>query len=651
MTEQDYVRSTALRIGRTLDTRGKAAKAFAKWAKTNKEWLGLGEVGDGFDALLNSFRSDAVEREPSRALSLVETLVVRLGLDGDDAALLRVAVARVEIQHLHALSDALSSNGVGEIAFVGRAIGWGDHEVRRRIRRSQPAELGLLWVRTYNGGSAPTLELDDNLERYLLRAGDDPKQMLDVLIGERQTAALGREDFAHVAVFDHLAALLAGANREGARGINILVHGPPGTGKTELARTLADIAGLTLHSVGEQDDYKEEPSRHDRVVALGLAQRLLVAGGGTAILFDEMEDLIGDTKPTVQGFMTARPGSKVYVNRLLEPNRIPVIWTTNTIENVDGAILRRMTHVLRLGPPSPDAAKRMVRRIERDERTGPLPSLERLGTSEEGAGAILRAAARAARLTNGDAGAEIAARSLLAALHGEGWVNRADTPFDSDLIEAEPSVATLFDRLAGAPEEDMRILLSGPSGTGKSALARHLARRLDRPIVRLAPLDVLSPDAGETVRALAKRLGAARAMGALLFIDDADAIFADRASIANGYDAMIVAGLLGQIDDFALPVVAATRDPARLDRAVHRRFVHRLELGRLGSQLSARAFATFFGRDAPPALADLGPLAIGDFALVARRLRQSPTSDDASILDQLRDEASDRQPSRQRTGF
>ena len=175
------------------------------------------------------------------------------------------------------------------------------------------------------------------------------------MIGDRQTARLDMADFAHVADADFLVRLLRGALDAKAAGINILIHGPPGTGKTELARTLAYAAGTPLHAVGEADMDGDEPTRWERVGALRLAQRILAQRPGALLLFDEMEDLIGGASPSEGDFSARRDGSKVFVNRLLETNAAPVIWTSNAIDNVDPAILRRMSFVLRLPLPSPGA--------------------------------------------------------------------------------------------------------------------------------------------------------------------------------------------------------------------------------------------------------------------------------------------------------
>ncbi len=58
-----------------------------------------------------------------------------------------------------------------------------------------------------------------------------------------------------------LVRLIAGALVEKAAGVKVLIHGLPGTGKTELARTLAQAANAARHAVGEADEDGDEPIR------------------------------------------------------------------------------------------------------------------------------------------------------------------------------------------------------------------------------------------------------------------------------------------------------------------------------------------------------------------------------------------------------
>ncbi len=79
------------------------------------------------------------------------------------------------------------------------------------------------------------------------------------------------------------------------------------------------------------DEDGQEPNRWDRVTAYMLAQRLVDRPSGTVLLFNGMKDMIGAARPSNDGYFSVRDGSKVFVNRLLETNPAPTVWTTNAI--------------------------------------------------------------------------------------------------------------------------------------------------------------------------------------------------------------------------------------------------------------------------------------------------------------------------------
>lgn len=649
MDEYAIVRSLLLRTVEGLPASAPPARAALEWAQQHAEWLLPGHEGElAFEAVLAGLHAPRIAIR-AQALDLAEALARQLGFGSFDAALLRLAVACDRLPRVGAAARLAGRFGHDLPLLLGELAGAAPHDAERLVRRSAVVRLGLAGFVANRQGEVE-VELRWALERLLDRAPGTGPEMMDALIGKRQPAALDLGSFAHVEAADFLVRLLRGALDEGASGVNILIHGPPGTGKTEFARTLAQAAGAALYGVGEADDDGDEPSRWDRVMALGLAQRLLAGRRGSVLLFDEMEDLIGDARPSLAG-LVGREGSKVFVNRLLEVNATPVIWTTNALHNVDGAILRRMSYVLKLDLPSRRAALTMLERIARDERVEPGERYASLLEAAPEAATVLRVASRAGRLAADAEGGARAAESLVRALRGGELPPPGPGTLDLDLFETDLSLEALAGAMGESGASAVSLLLTGPPGTGKTAFAHHLARALDRPLLAKRASDLLSKWVGETKTRIAEAFAEARHRGALLLLDEADSLLFDRGTARAPWEVSQVNELLTWLDHHPLPVVAATNHPDRLDPAALRRFVFKLRLRPLGSERAARAFERFFGLAPPPELAALRNLTPGDFSVVARQLRHAPAGAASELVERLRAEAEAKPGMAARIGF
>lgn len=119
------------------------------------------------------------------------------------------------------------------------------------------------------------------------------------------------------------------------------------------------------------------------------------------------------------------------------------------------------------------------------------------------------------------------------------------------------------------------VLLTGAPGTGKTMLARWLARELGLPFVTLDLATSISSFLGKTGFNLRRTLDYARSNSCVLLLDEFDAIAKRRDDVTEvGELKRIVNVLLKELEDWPLQsvIVAATNHPELLDRAIARRF-------------------------------------------------------------------------------
>ena len=650
------------------DTYGKSsreAESTLQWAQDSRDWLWpdrtwadpeTGADGDTIDwTSLASLAGDIDVSAPLPELfGTISAALDILELDPFDRDLVVTAAAFERLQRLTHLSSRLAMAGCDMLSLVGQLAGAQATAAEAQVRRSQALVLGLLVIERQYAGAAE-LKLHWGFAQLVDQSSLDDEKIVSTLAGTLQSPTLGRDDFIELdRDFDLLVRLLSGALTTGAKGINVLIYGPPGTGKTEFARTLAAAAGARLFAVGEADADGDEPSRLERLSALNRAQRVLAKRADSLLLFDEMEDLFAEAATTVSG--QRRAGSKIFVNRLLEGMMVPVIWTSNSLGGIDPAHLRRMSFVLRMGYPSAAARERIAARSAATE--GSVDAVEGIKPfllSEPDSASVARVALRTAALAGG--GADDAAateESLLRGLRGGRRLTpaRFSGELDLSLYDADICIAEVIEELTrdGAPA-DFSLLLSGPPGTGKTALAADVARRLDRPLAVKRASDLLSKWVGGTEANIAEAFADARDDGAVLLFDEADSLLLDRSGAQMSWEITQVNELPTWMDSHPLPFIAATNFARRLDPAVFRRFLFKVDLRPLSGETLGMAFARFFDSTAPAGLFEISGLTPGDFAVVKRQLRYRPDCTAAELVELLRREADAKPEPSGRIGF
>jgi SpoVK/Ycf46/Vps4 family AAA+-type ATPase len=121
----------------------------------------------------------------------------------------------------------------------------------------------------------------------------------------------------------------------------------------------------------------------------------------------------------------------------------------------------------------------------------------------------------------------------------------------------------------------IRVLFCGDSGTGKTVAAEMLARDLRRDLYRVDLGTVISKYIGETEKNLERIFDAARKIDAILFFDEADALFGRRTEVRDGNDRyanLDVNYLLQRIEAHDGLVILASSLVHGIDPAFARRF-------------------------------------------------------------------------------
>jgi transitional endoplasmic reticulum ATPase len=591
-----------------------------------------------FRPLLTALDKVVVPPRPSSLERRLTWLGEMLKLSDLEADLLRVAVRAALAAPLRALVTS-NEGGLGRSLINERGFalltGHGQRAIERALQPGQPLLLlGLLEDRQ-DGDFSPS----SVVMRVARLTTADPRQLRAALVGDIGRAELAWEDFAHLGEDADLAqSLLEGALAKRAQGVNILLHGAPGTGKTQFVRTLAARLGVEAIFVGETDSDGDEPHRNERIAAFAIARSLAAQAGRTLLVVDEADDIFTSVD---HGQAYSRVGSKVFMNRLVERTAAPTIWITNHGDRLGPAVLRRMALAIRFPEPGREVRRRVAERIAARRKlrltAAALDGLADLAAAP----ALIDSAMRVAKLTGGGvAHIQRAARSVSQAMEGPipPPAHAGATAFDPALSAADHDLADLARRIAAAGRRAVSFCFHGPPGTGKSAYARYLAIRMGLDVIEKRASDLLDMYLGETEKRIARAFEEAADRRAMLILDEADSLLRDRAGAHRAWEVSQVNEMLTWMERHPWPLVCTTNLMTSLDPATLRRFVFKVKFLPMTTAQAREAFTRAFGMAPPAELDGLDNLTPGDFALVARKADVLGERGVAALVAMLADE-------------
>ena len=439
----------------------------------------------------------------------------------------------------------------------------------------------------------------------------------NILLGKNQKSELKWKDFEYLNKNrDITLNILTSAIKNKSKGINILLYGAVGTGKTQFAKLVANKAKCDMYSVSSETMDKEA-TRQDRLYDLVSKQNILSKVENSCILFDEAEDVMN------RGFTDFGNASKAYLNTLIEETPVPVLWTTNNIYDVDPAFLRRMTYTIEFERLSDDIRlniwKRTLRKnkLKIDNKT-----LIELNKSYNISPSLIANAVNTTKLINGTKDDfEIFIENLARVVTKKKNVKKKKEfemkEYNENLINTDLDIKNLTSKIKSCAKLNFSLCLYGEPGTGKSLYARYLANELGLDVILKRASDLMSKYVGETEQNIAEAFAEAKAKKAMLIFDEADSFLQNRNNAIRNWEIAQVNEMLTWMESHEYPFVCTTNLLDTLDEASLRRFTFKIKFDFMTKKQVNKAFEYFFG--IKNANVNIKGLTAGDFATVKKK--------------------------------
>ena len=444
-----------------------------------------------------------------------------------------------------------------------------------------------------------------------------------------QVPSLQLDDFAHIAgMKEMMLTYLQQVLKHHQKGVNLLIYGVPGTGKTEFAGLLAQALGISAYNITYMDSDGDVVKAEQRLNYSRLAQTLL-NGKQALLIFDEIEDVFNGSLME----RSVAQKNKAWTNQLLENNNVPMIWLSNSVSGIDPAFLRRFDLILEM----PDLPLKNKSALITQLTKGKLSPayVQHFAKVRSLTPAILSRTIRVAKELNTSNFAETLLMMFNQTLKSQNKpkieplvLGKAD--YNLDYVACNDNIHRISEGLKQSKKG--RICCYGPPGTGKTAWAAWLAEQLDMPLLLKQGSDLLNPYVGGTEQNIAQAFEQAKADNALLVLDEVDTFLFSREGANRSWERSQVNEMLTQIERFEGLMVVSTNLIEVLDPAALRRFDLKLKFDYLtlkqrldfAKQQAELLGLPLLSEEDLSQIESFNLLTPGDFAAVARRHQFSP---------------------------
>lgn len=462
------------------------------------------------------------------------------------------------------------------------------------------------------------------------------KQIKNILLGSNLKSDLKWNDFDYLKKErDIFLNILTSAVNNKTKGINILLFGSVGTGKTQLSKLVANKAKIDIYSVSAEIMDKEA-TRTDRLNDLVSKQTILSKMDNSCILFDEAEDVMN------RGFSEFGSASKAYLNTLIEETPVPIIWTTNNIYNVDPAFLRRMTYTIEFEKLSEDVRLNIWKRtLRKNKLKVDNKRLVELNKNYDISPSLITNAVNTTKLINGSQDDfEMFVENLARVVTKKKNVKKKKefemNEYNDDLVNTDLDIKDLTSKIKSCGKLNFSLCLYGEPGTGKSLYARYLAKELGLDVILKRASDLMSKYVGETEQNIANAFAEAKSKKAMLIFDEADSFLQNRNNAVRNWEVSQVNEMLTWMESHEYPFVCTTNLLDSLDEASLRRFTFKIKFDYMTKNQVNNAFEHFFR--IKNANVNIKGLTAGDFATVKKKADFLCVNEFSELCKMLEDE-------------
>ncbi|KMP10569.1 hypothetical protein UZ36_07230 [Candidatus Nitromaritima sp. SCGC AAA799-C22] len=425
---------------------------------------------------------------------------------------------------------------------------------------------------------------------------------------------------------------------------NLLFYGEPGTGKTELAKSLANHSYKKLYVINN----REEDSEDCKAMKTSLIAACNILDPKTCIiLVDEADDLLNTE---FSFFFSGEKNNKSWINQLLDQSKHKIIWITNRSTEIEPSTMRRFAFSLKF--------KRFNfrKKLQVFNYCLKKKGLEGFFKDEEIQGFCRRYSINAGGISSALKNLKIRKNSRKTAITEKldtllknhetaitGMEHKGSRMKDlgnynlnalntSERLEDVLAVTERFlDRQSRSDEcrrTNLNILLYGMPGSGKTEFVKYLGKKLKKEIVLKRSSDLLSCWVGGTEKLIAEAFDEAEDGQSILFLDEADSFLNPREDAVRSWEKTQVNELLTQMENFNGVLVCATNFLKGLDQAALRRFKFKIEFRPLTAKGNFEMYQTVLqplikgkalSLEEESGIKSLNNLTPGDFHVVAEK--------------------------------